>query len=141
MSSSSIRAQIRQVQRTLEIYKDRKSNMEKTQKKLNSKFDDNVSTAQQYNSSLTANLYEGLSGRSLRVSRLCEEIDDVKEKPVWNDRNLSSADDYMDREISRCRSEISRLEAELSSLQAQLQAALETEAKARLEELASLLGN
>lgn len=141
MSSSSIRAQISQVQRTLETYKDRKSTLEKIQRKLNGDFDDNVSTAQRYNSSLTASLYEGLSGGNLKVSRLCGEIDDVKEKPVWSDRNLSSADDNMDREISRCRSEISRLEAELSSLQAQLQAALEAEAKARLEALASLLGN
>ena len=74
------------------------------------------------------------------MSRLCGEIDDEKEKAVWNDRNLSSADDSMEREISRCRTEISRLESELSSLQAQLQAALEAEAQARREALASMLG-
>lgn len=141
MSSSSIRAQISQVQRALETYKDRKLTLEKIQKKLNDDFDNNVSAARRHNSNLAANLYDGLSGGSLGVNRLCREIDDVKEKPVWSDRNLSYADDSLDREISRCRSEISQLETELSSLQAQLQAALDAEDKARLEALASMLGS
>lgn len=140
MSSSSIRAQIDQVKRKLETYEERKKALEKIRKKLGGDFDNNVSAAQRHNSSLTSALYNGLSGGSLGVSRLCGEIDDEREKAVWSDRSLSSADDSMEREISRCQSEISRLESELTSLQAQLQAALEAEAQARREALASMLG-
>lgn len=140
MSSSSIRAQINQVKRKLETYEDRKKALEKIRKKLGSDFDNNVSAAQRHNSNLTAALYNGLSGGSLEVSRLCGEIDDEREKTVWSDRSLSTADDSMEREISRCRTEISRLESELSSLQAQLQAALEAEDQARREALASMMG-
>lgn len=140
MSSSSIRAEIRQVKKELDTYEDRKKNLEKIKKKLGGDFDNNVSVAQRHNNCLTVSLYDGVSGGSLKIKRLCGEIDDVKEKAVWNDKNLSSAEDSVDREISRCRSEISRLEAEISSLQARLQAALEAEAQARLEALASLMG-
>ena len=141
MSSSSIRAEIGRVRKTLNTYEDRKKNLEKIKKKLGGDFDNNISAAQRHNSSLTFGLYDGLSGGSLGIRNLCGKIDDAKEKAVWNDKNLSAADDNVGLEINRCRFEISQLEAELSSLQAQLQAVLETEAQERMETPSSLMGS
>lgn len=129
MSSDTIRARISTLKKEREEYVRRRSAIQKVQKVLNGQFDDDVSNARKQNEKITGCLESGLRGSSLSVSQLCGQIDGVKEKPVWNDTNLSDASEDIDAEERRCSSEISRLDAEISSLQTQLAAAIRAEAE------------
>jgi len=130
MSSATIRARISALKKRRDEYGRRQSAIQKIQKVLNQQFDDDVLQAQRQNDLLTGCLERGLKGDSLTISYLCEQIDNVKEKQVWRDSNLSRACADVDDEERRCASEISRLNSEISSLQTQLAAALQAEAAA-----------
>lgn len=133
MSSAAIRASISALKKKRDEYVRRQNAVQKVQKVLNGQFDDDVSRARQQNEQITGNLERGLKGGSLMISRLCGQIDAVKEKQVWNDADLSGVCTDVDGEERRCAAEISRLDAEISNLQGQLAAALRVEAEAATE--------
>lgn len=134
-SSSSIRATINKKKDQRKNLKNRKDDLERIRMRLNGEFDDDVSAARKHNAETVAYLSGGLSGTSLSVSTMVCDIESMKEQAVWSDRKLSSAEQSINQEISRCQTEIGNLDAEINRLEAEYRAAKERERRAALAAL------
>ena len=134
MSSAAIKANMSSLRKKRDEYVRRQSAIQKVQAVLNGQFDDDVSLARKQDEQITESLERGLKGDSLGASRLCEQIDMVKENQVWSDVNLSEASADINAEERRCASEIAQIDSEISRLQTQLTSALQAEAEAAAKE-------
>lgn len=111
----------------LDIYRQRKSKLKKVERNINNSFDDNVSEAINHNERSGSELIMGIQGDISNIKTLSFEIDELKERYIWNDSNLSDVLSNVSREISRCETEIMRLEDEIDNLNRQIESARETE--------------
>ena len=134
-SSSTISATINKKKEQRKALKSRKDDLERIRKRLNGEFDDDVSAARKHNQKTVEYLSSGLSGTSLSVGTTVCDIESMKEQAVWSERELSSAEQNISQEISRCQTEISDLDAEINRLEAEYKAAKERELRAALAAL------
>lgn len=126
-SLSMLLSRKREKKKELDIYRQRKSKLKKVERNINNSFDDNVSEAINHNERSGSELIMGIQGDISNIKTLSFEIDELKERYIWNDSNLSDALSNVSREISRCETEIMRLEDEIDSLNRQIESARETE--------------
>ena len=126
-SLSMLLSRKREKKKELDIYRQRKSKLKKVERNINNSFDDNVSEAINHNERSGSELIMGIQGDISNIKTLSFEIDELKEKYIWNDSNLSDVLSNVSREISRCETEIMRLEDEIDSLNRQIESARETE--------------
>lgn len=134
-SSSSIRTTINKKKNQRKVLKERKADLTRIRTRLNEEFDDDVSTARKYSEKTAEYLSGGLSGSSLSVASIVCDIEAVRERAVWSERRLSSAEQSIEQEISRCQTEISNLDAQIARLEAEYEAAKERERRAALAAL------
>ncbi len=133
--SGSIRTMLNKKKNQRKVLKERKEDLTRIRKRLNEEFDDDVSTARKYSEKTADYLSGGLSGSSLSVASIVCDIEAVRERAVWSERKLSSAEQSIGQEISRCQTEISNLDAEIARLEAEYEAAKERERRAALAAL------
>lgn len=126
-SLSMLLSRKREKKKELDIYRQRKSKLKKVERNINNSFDDNVSEAINHNERSGSELIMGIQGDISNIKTLSFEIDELKERYIWNDSNLSDVLSNVSREISRCETEIMRLEDEMDSLNRQIESARETE--------------
>lgn len=126
-SLSMLLSRKREKKKELDIYRQRKSKLKKVERNINNSFDDNVSEAINHNERSGSELIMGIQGDISNIKTLSFEIDELKERYIWNDSNLSDVLSNVSREISRCETEIMRLEDEIDSLNRQIESARETE--------------
>lgn len=134
-SSSSIRTTINKKKNQRKVLKERKADLTRIRTRLDEEFDDDVSTARKYSEKTAEYLSGGLSGSSLSVASIVCDIEAVRERAVWSERRLSSAEQSIGQEISRCQTEISNLDAQIARLEAEYEAAKERERRAALAAL------
>lgn len=124
---SYLLARRREKQRELKTYKSRKSKLQDIKRNVENDFDGIISDAINFNERTGSNILLGLQGEELSIRSLCFDIDEEKEKSIYNDGKMYDVSSNINSEISRCTSEIERLESEIRRLDRQIEAARDAE--------------
>lgn len=124
---SSLLARRREKQRELKTYRSRKSKLQEIKNDVNNGFDSIIADAINFNERSGSNILLGLQGERLDVRNICYDIDNNKEKSVYNDSKMYDVSLNIDSEIKRCTSEIERLEAEIRRLDRMIESAREAD--------------
>lgn len=126
---SQLISQRNRKRKELDTYKNRKRQLEKIHNDLNRDFDNNISESVKNNERSGNSLGAGVQGDVHTINTVRSNIDQLKEKYIWNDANMSDTSYNISNEISRCQTEIDRLENEIRILDRQIEAAREAESE------------
>ena len=117
----------REKQKELKTYKSRKSKLEDIKQDFEKDFDGHISDAKTFNEKTESNILSGLKGEELTIKDLCFNINNEKEKDLYQDSNMYDISTNISSEINRCTAEIERLENEIRRLEQQIEAARNAE--------------
>lgn len=126
---SQLISQRNRKRKELDTYKNRKRQLEKIHNDLNRDFDNNILESVKNNERSGNSLGAGVQGDVHTINTVRSNIDQLKEKYIWNDANMSDTSYNISNEISRCKTEIDRLENEIRILDRQIEAAREAESE------------
>jgi len=117
---AALQARRREAQAQLQVFITRESGVSGVQSRLNSEFDNDITTLRTFNERTANALVNGLRGNGLNIPSLADHIMSLRENHIWNDGKMSEVSSNCVSEITRCRAEIERLRAEIRALDAQI---------------------